>query len=249
MNICNFTGKTFELEENEKGREVGVRFGYNARFRALGYVFSKLLYGEIKILCDVPVDKTIKGIGMSDSGYASIFHEKFNYTNTYYHKEPFLDINNNNHVANYNNLNFIISSDVFEHVNPYPGLHIAFQNLYKMLKSGGFLIFSVPYTNHDTIDHKEHFPELYDYKIISNNGKFQLLNTTQGGKKQVFENLCFHGGPGNVLEMRVFSKKSLFDFLEKAGFTDITAHEGDENMHKYGIYWSQGCSLIISAKK
>ncbi len=207
MFICNITGKTFNLNNNEKHRELGVRFGYNNRFRAICYVFCKLFYGECKILSNLETNKNLKGIGMSDSAWANILEKKFDYTNTYYHKSPFLDIYNDNHVNNYSNLDFIISSDVFEHINPYPSVQIAFNNLYKMLKHGGFIIFSVPYTHEE---HKEHYPNLYNYKIIKNKkGKYVLKNKTIDNKTEKFKNLVFHGGPGSVLEMRVFSKKSI----------------------------------------
>jgi SAM-dependent methyltransferase len=71
-----------------------------------------------------------------------------------------------------NNLDFIISSDVFEHINPLPSIQIAFNNLYKMLKNGGTLIFSVPY-NHG--EHREHYPNLYNYKIEQVNNEYLLI--------------------------------------------------------------------------
>ena len=114
------------------------------------------------------------------------------------------------------------------------------------LKCGGILIFSVPYTHNY---HKEHFLNLYDYKIIKNNDKYILKNKTI----ENFNNLCFHGGPGNFLEMRVFSKKSIISFLKKSGFINITFYDITEDIKKYGIVWSKDCindtSLIISAKK
>lgn len=247
--VCNITGKRFNLNNNEKGRESAIRFGFNSRFRAICYVFCKLFYNECKILNELPVNKNLKGIGMSDAGWANIFQNKFNYINTFYHTSPYLDIYNNDHIKNYNNLDFIISSDVFEHVNPFPSLQQAFNNLFKILKCGGTLIFSVPYTNGE---HKEHFPNLYDYKIKKENDKYILYNTTIDNKKETFNNLCFHGGPGNVLEMRVFSKMSIISFLEKAGFINITFYEITEDMKKYGIFWgsrTEQFSLIISAKK
>jgi SAM-dependent methyltransferase len=250
MFICNITGKTFSLENNEKSREEACRFGFNSRFRAICYVFTKLFYGECKILSEIEKNKKLKGIGMSDSAWATIFEEKFNYINTFYHIEPYLDIYNEEHIKNYNELDFIISSDVFEHINPYPSIQNAFNNLYKMLKKGGYLIFSVPFTYNE---HIEHFPNLYNYEIKYENDNFILYNTTIDNKKERFENLCFHGGPGNVLEMRIYSKKSLINFLENSGFYDIVFYEINEDMQKYGIFWSEKndnkCSLIISAKK
>lgn len=99
---------------------------------------------------------------MSDSGWATIFEKKFNYINTYYHTSPYLDIYNEEHIINYNNLDFIISSDVFEHINPLPSIQYAFDNLYKILNKGGYIIFSVPFTNGE---HHEHFPNLFKYNI------------------------------------------------------------------------------------
>jgi SAM-dependent methyltransferase len=237
---------------NEKDRECAIRFDYNSRFRAICYVFTKLFYGECKILADLEDNKNIKGIGMSDSGWATIFEKKFNYINTFYHTEPYLDIYNDEHIKNYDNLDFIISSDVFEHINPFPSVQIAFDNVYKMLNNGGYFIFSVPFVNNG--EHKEHFPNLYDYKIEKNdNDEYVLHNTTRDNKIEIFTNLCFHGGPGSVLEMRVFSKKSIISFLEKSGFIDIVFYEINEDMNKYGIFWSHDNnsydSLIISARK
>jgi len=248
--VCNITGNRFDLDDKEKDRELAIRFGFNSRFRAICYVFCKLFYGECKIMNNLENNKNLKGIGMSDSGWANIFKEKFNYINTFYHTQPYLDIYNNEHIKNYYELDFIISSDVFEHINPLPSLQCAFNNLYKMLKCGGSIIFSVPYTHGE---HKEHFPNLYDYKILNKNGNHILYNKTIENKIEIFNNLCFHGGPGNVLEMRVFSKKSIIYFLEKSGFIDITFYEIAEDMNKYGIFWHKDvgnhCSLIISAKK
>ena len=249
--ICNITGNRFDLCDNEKERELGSRFGFNCRFRAICYVFSKLFYGECKIMTNLEKNKNIKGIGMSDSGWANIMKDKFNYTNTYYHMSPYLDIYNNEHVKTYTDLDFIISSDVFEHIDPFPSVQIAFDNLFSMLKCDGSLIFSVPFTYGE---HKEHFPNLYNYNIEKNdNNEYVLYNTTIDNKIETFNNLCFHGGPGNVLEMRVFSKKSIILFLEKSGFIDIIFYDITEDMNKYGIFWSKyglnDSSLIISAKK
>ena len=244
--LCNITGNRFDLDDNEKYRERGSRFGFNCRLRAMSYVFCKLFYGECRILKDLEKNKNLKGIGMSDSAWANILKDKFNYINTYYHREPYLDIYNEEHIKEYTNLDFVISSDVFEHIKPSPGVQIAFDNVFSMLKCGGVFIFSVPFGYGE---HKEHFPNLYDYKIEKDNGKYILYNTTIDKKKEVFNNLCFHGGLGSVLEMRVFSQKSIISFLKKSGFIDIIFYKITEDMKKYGIFWGSKNSLIISAKK
>ena len=111
---CNITGNKFILNDDEKDREGAVRFNFNSRFRAICYVFTHLFFGECKIFSLLPVNKKIKGIGMSDSSWSLLFAEKFNYVNTFYHQNPYLNIYNNEDVSRYTNLDFIISSDVFD---------------------------------------------------------------------------------------------------------------------------------------
>jgi len=188
---------------------------------------------------------------MSDSNYSIILENKFDYKNTFYHCDPYLDIYNEEHINNYKDLDFIISSDVFEHINPYPGLQIAFNNMYKMLKTGGFIIFSVPYNEEE---HIEHYPNLFEYTINksdndNDNDNYILFNKTIYGKTEVFDNLCFHEDPGSTLEMRIFSKKSITQYLLNSGFSDIIFHSINSDMKKYGIFWSKSCSYIITATK
>lgn len=115
-------------------------------------------------------------------------------------------------------------------------------------------MFSVPFANKK---HIEHYPSLYDYKILKrDNNEYYLYNKTIDGKEETYENLCFHGGPGNVLEMRIYSRESITKYLELAGFTEIIFYNITDEMNKYGIFWSKNnddemsnSSLIITAKK
>lgn len=174
--------------------------------------------------------------------YARRLEKKFNYTNTFYHKSPFLDITDPANELS-GTADFIISSDVFEHVPP--PISIAFDNMFKLLGDNGIVIFSVPLGNSgDTI---EHFPELYDYRINRHRGNRILVNTTVDGRKQVFDKLQFHGGCGATLEMRVFSKHSLTEEILRAGFNDIVIH--DTNHPEFGIIQDQIQSPVISMLK
>jgi hypothetical protein len=246
MYTCNITEKKFDLKEEDKNREGGNAFGYNCRFRAICYLLSKMLYNDIKILTRVPINKKIKGIGMSDSSWAEICKEKYDYVNTHNHAEPKLDIYEDTDVNKYTNLDFIICSDIFQFISPYPNLQQAFNNLYKMLKIGGVIIFSVPF---HYLKYQEYYPNLYDYKVIEREDEKVLINTTIDKQIEYFENLKFHGKNGTKLEKRTFSKSSLIKYFCDAGFIDIEFHKPDEDMNKYGIFWENNCSLIITAKK
>ncbi|MFZ0917863.1 MAG: methyltransferase domain-containing protein [Candidatus Udaeobacter sp.] len=176
-------------------------------------------------------------------GYAVKLAEKFDYQNTYYHQEPRLDIAAANVASNFMGKDFIISSDVFEHVTP--PVSRAFENVWKMLKPGGVFILTVPYgTQQETV---EHFPELNEFSVVERDGSFLLRNKTRTGILQEFNNLVFHGGPGATLEMRIFSETALIQHLKDAGFTNIKVHRVADLVH--GIWWPEPWAFPMSARK
>ena len=229
-----------------KGRESSScsNCGSNRRFRSIIAVLSHELFGEIKPLPQFPHAKNIQGLGLSDSHvYSGRLEKKLKYTNTFYHKSPMLDIMNIDENQS-NTVDFIITSDVLEHVPP--PVERAFENLYSLLKKGGLCILSVPYYNSG--ETKEHYPDLHEYKISKVRGEYILHNRTKTGVKQEFSNLRFHGGPGATLEMRFFAKSSLLENIKKAGFTDIRLHE--KSYPEFGIFIDPGeHSLVISMRK
>ena len=114
----------------------------------------------------MPVDKGIEGIGLSDAdAYAVPLADKFDYANTFFHAEPRLDIAEAD-IERYGGCDFIVASDVFEHVAP--PVSRAFENAHRLLKSGGKLIFTVPFTLEDAT--VEHFPDLFDWSIVEEQG-------------------------------------------------------------------------------
>ena len=76
-------------------------------------------------------------------------------------------------------LDFIISTDVFEHIEP--PVSRAFVNAKKLLKPDGIFIFSVPFSDPEKpgVPTKEHFPELHDYVIEQHDDGYCLKNTTR----------------------------------------------------------------------
>jgi SAM-dependent methyltransferase len=260
---CNICGNYCQNQISNLGRENPscLKCGSTVRIRSTIHILSLELFGESLTLPDFPKNKQIVGIGMSDwNRYAKILSEKFGYTNTFYHKSPKLDIKKISSEL-IGKFDFIISSDVFEHIE-YP-ISIAFENLYKILKEEGVVIFTVPYTI-ETKELIEHFDELYNYKIEKNEGKSILKNITKKGEFQQFENLIFHRGvdstlkqklhfllfrgcTNEILEMRLFSKQSLINYFNEAGFNKIKFY--DEPFLKYGIYFKEPWSLPMSIRK
>jgi hypothetical protein len=114
-----------------------------------------------------------------------------------------------------------------------------------MLKPNGVLFLTVPYSLEATTT--EHFPELHDFSVTALRDHWILLNRTQDGRLQTFDNLVFHGGPGSTLEMRVFNEQSLKDLLRNAGFASIRI--AGEACLEYGILPDDPWSLPIAARK
>jgi len=229
---CNICGCDNSLESKKFHRELALctRCGANARFRGIIDVLGTMLQesGELK---SWQKRKEIRGIGMSDwDGYARKLSQKFSYQNTFYDRAPFFDIQNLNEdwIGKHN---FIITTDVFEHI--LSPLQRAFDNLFALLCSGGGLVFSVPYTREEhTI---EHFQGLCDYEFFDFHGEKVLINRDSHGYLRAYDGLVFHGGEGATLEMRLYCEQDIIERLKRAGFENIHVHD-NPNL-SIGYYW------------
>jgi hypothetical protein len=242
---CNICGQANERKMAELGREDPscLNCGSTVRMRAMVSLLSREMFGVSLAIPDFPVRRDIRGMGMSDwEGYAGPLAGKLDYTNTYYHQEPHLDITDIDPALE-GTLDFLISTDVLEHVTP--PVSAAFENCARLLKPDGVLIFSVPYLLSGPT--QEHFPELHEYEILKEGGSYILKNITKDGREQVFRDLVFHGGGGLTLEMRTFSLPSLLEDLDRAGFTNVKVR--NEPDFEHGIYWLHEWSLPITARK
>jgi SAM-dependent methyltransferase len=243
---CNICGKPSLAEVRHLTRESGIcqNCGSTTRVRAIIRVLSTELFGDNLSLPDFPLHREICGLGMTDwEGYAVKLAEKFDYRNTYYHQEPKLDVSASSIAPELMAKDFIISSEVLEHV--VPPVSRAFENVGRMLKPGGVFVLTVPYgLQVETI---EHFPELNEFKIMKTDGSFVLRNKTKAGVVQEFNHLVFHGGPGSTLEMRVFAETALIQHLADAGFVDIKVHRTTDLEH--GIWWPEPWSFPISGRR
>jgi len=242
---CNICGKTCIMPMGKLGRETisCMNCGSTVRMRAVIHALSTVLFSESLTLQNFPVQAHVRVYGLSDwDGYAIPLAHKLAYTNTFYHQEPRLDITFAAPTLA-GTLDILISSDVFEHVAP--PISIAFENSFRLLKPGGTLILTVPY-NFES-ETKEHFPDLFQYEIRKDGGKPVLHNITRDDREQSFENLNFHGGAGETLEMRRFSWEGLKGELINAGFKRIEVLS--EPNFKHGVYFEHPWSLPIIARK
>ena len=244
--ICNICGKKsgWTGEKLDRERSSCLVCGSNVRTRGLIHALSLELFGVSLPLPHFPRVKSLRGLGISDPGdYAEALRLKFDYRNTFYDRPPRLDITQpaEHECGLYD---FVIASEVFEHT--VPPVEKAFRGAAGLLNRRGVLLMTVPYQ----IDapQSEHFPELHEFGLVNIGGQMVLVNRTQDGRREVFENLVFHSAfGGSALEMREFSEDGLRSLLAGAGFSEIRLH--GEDYLPFGIAHAESWSLPVAARK
>jgi SAM-dependent methyltransferase len=240
---CNICGQLNEVERLGHEESSCGGCGSNVRLRALIYLLSVEMFGEGVLLPHFPALPAIRGLGFSDQlSYALPLAGKFDYLNTFYDREPRLDITGP-HPDRHATYDFILSSDVFEHISP--PVDRAFDETCRLLKPHGVLCMSVPFSLRDRTD--EHYPSLHEFHITAVGGSPVLINRTREGKLEVRDDLVFHGGEGATLEMRLFSKADLEAKLLAAGFREVSFLT--EPVPRFGIEYQGGWSLPLVARK
>lgn len=246
---CNVCSAFNQCDKERLTREDSTcpYCGSAVRIRSMVHHVSMALYGMSLPIAQFPLRPDLRGIGLSDwDGYADRFAKRFNYTNTFFHTAPELDTTLDitqvpDRLAG--TCDVLVSTDVFEHV--LPPVSRAFDGAKKLLKPGGAFVFSVPFMVEEE-ETREHFPNLHEFELKSGeDGVFRLYNTCADGTKEVFEDLCFHGGPGTTLEMRLFALKSLQREFERAGFQNFRVES--EFVPQYGIFWKYPWSIAMTA--
>ena len=208
----------------------------NSRQRAILFAVQKIKFSYY-------LHKGIQVRGISDgdrlkSAFTLFFGS--NYLDHEFHVEPFLDISKL--PARYeNSADLVVCSEVLEHVKP--PVSEAFSGLFKFLRTGGFLVLSVPHRKTGE-EHVEHFPILVESELILGK-KSCLKGIDKFGQRRVFDNLHFHGGSGETLEYRIFSEDSLVEHLLKVGFIAI---KPIGNVSFLGFNWEPWSRVWIARK-
>ena len=240
---CNLCGTPNTVEAIPWETPTCSSCGSNVRMRAIIYMLAQELFGEERLLPEFPRCDNVKGFGMSDAQcYSTLLAEKTNYTNTFYDREPYLDITES-HSDQHGTYDFILSSDVFEHVAP--PVERAFEEAFRLLKPYGVLCITVPSVIAEETD--EHYPDLYQYSVIELAGEHVLINRKRDRTLEVHGNLVFHGGIGSTLEMRLFAQADLVRKLRGAGFSDVVLQM--EPVERFGIVFDGPWSRPLVARK
>jgi len=238
---CNICGAPNEVD-HFASEPATCACGSNVRLRGLIRLLSIELFGCSLPLPGFPKMKAIRGLGMSDKDcYNRLLAEKFDYTNTFYDREPRLDFTES-HPELAGQYDFILSADVLEHIAP--PVERAFEETRRMLKPQGFLGITVYCNPEDRL--REHFPELHEFRIVPLGDSSVLINRRRDGTLEIRDDLTFHGGSGATLEMREFGATALRAQLLAAGFRAVDFLT--ENVPESGILFDRDTSQPLIAR-
>src|SRR6202050_79605 len=121
--ICNVCCARNRLPEQAFEREAPSceACGSSVRVRSLLHALSNELLGVSLALPDFPRVRSLRGLGLSDgAAYAERLREKLDYRNTFYDREPRLDLLNPP-AGDLGRYDFLLASEIFEHVPPPVG--------------------------------------------------------------------------------------------------------------------------------
>lgn len=190
-NICEMQGLFGRDHYVNQEAPSCIACGSNVRFRWLVYRLSRELFGRSLPLTQFPLDKSIKGIGLTDPArIADVLTERLNYRNTFFDAEPRLNIRFD--PSPLGELDFLIASEVFEHVEP--PVADAFRNVVGFLKNTGVLLLTVPWVWGGAPESA--VPELYDWKLDKEGNRWLVLNRKSNGEIERFYDMVWDGRPG-----------------------------------------------------
>ncbi len=204
---------------------------------------SNELFGVSLTLPDFPRVRSLRGLGISDSdAYAAQLREKLDYRNTFHDREPRFDLTNPP-PGEAQLYDFIIASEVFEHVLPPVGR--AFENTLRLLKPNGVLLMTVPYSLEPAT--AEHFPDLAEFGLAKVGDATVLVSRSSTGEFEATDRTAFHiGCQGPAPELREFSEAGLREELTKAGLSRVRIYS--EDYEEFGIVPEDAWSLPIAAR-
>jgi len=243
--VCNVCGAANRLPTRRLTREDGHCTACNCygRLRAMMYAVTDRFSPDQLILARMSPKKHIRGIGCSDWGYDKLLGEKFDYVNSFYDREPRLDLHDVDWSAwKPESFDFITCTDVLEHI--VAPIETTFENMRRLLKPGGAAFITVPTTlDPETL---EHFPNLEDWSIVAEGKQHVLVNRRRDGTVERFDDLCFHGGEGMTLEFRRFSRAGLLESVRRAGLRAAKIHE--RSIDKFAVPLCEHNFVLVAEK-
>ena len=201
---------TEEQSCDQCGATLRAQMIFHAILLGLGYPLS--VSGA-----SISPDLSRVGLGISDDWkIATALARLFQYTNSYLHQFPTVDLLSPPQEC-FEYFEFISCSDVLEHTQPPRERPL--RGMYNMLKPGGFVVISVPLRL--GVDFKEFYPGLVDWEVRDNS----VIWRDSESRSHQDDSPEFHGGQGLTLAFRQWTEETLIDDLKTIGFVEMTSIE------------------------
>lgn len=214
---CIVCGERHAAVPDDVRREGAFCSGCTSTLRNRATVLA-LMYGlahEPRPISDLPEDWSRRGVGCSDHfATASRLPTRLSYTNTYHQRFPKIDILDPPEDLLRDGVEFVICSNVMEHVEP-PHAY-GYAGLYAMLRPGGFAVVSLPVFDQPAT--VEHYPGMTSYELLDG----PVVRWVDAhGDQHIDADPEMHEGEGLVLAFRRFAPADEQNALYAAGFTSV----------------------------
>lgn len=191
----------------------GCGSSWRVRAIALGVLIG--IGSDWKPIVEIPANYFWRGLGTSEHMVlAGALSTKFDYTNSYYHRFPKLDLTAIEHDQR-SFFGFVVCSDVLEHIPP--NVDKALVGIADLLAPHGFAVLSVP-TGGATFPTKEFYPDLVDWTEVD--GTVEWWDSQ--GNRHLDPNPEYHGGAGQTLAFRVWGSDDFRRRLTESGMRNVT---------------------------
>ena len=226
--LCNVCGTRNRLPRWRLTREDGhcAQCQCYGRLRSMMYAVTARFSPDEAVLSRMSRG-TLRGLGCSDWGYAGYLAEKFDYVNTFYDRDPQLDLCDVDWKRwPAGSFDFITCTDVLEHVEP--PVERTFENLRRLLRPGGAAILTVPILPATAA--AEHFPRLHDWRI-EGQGQSRPGEPPPRRRGRTVRRSLFPRRRGDHPRVPRFSRQGLLETIRRAGLRAAAIHQTPVEAH------------------
>jgi len=210
------------------------RSTWRVRATAVGLLHAR--QAPLRPLRDLAPNWGSRGIGCSDDPVlAAAFSAQFDYLNTYLHRAPKVDLCEPP-AALRGQLDFIVCSDVLEHVPPVPERALA--GMVSLLGLAGVAVLSVPMSMQGAT--REFYPGMVSYSTRPDRS---IDWVDHAGNQHHDPNPEYHGGAGRTLAFRLWSRMGIEESLRSVGFTEVV---DSPSAHHLGVPELRGHGMLLA---
>ncbi len=222
--LCNVCGTPNCLPRAQLVGDGGhcMFCGCSGRQRSIAYAVAARFSTDDVILTRMAPRKDLRGLGCSDWGYADALTEKFEYVDSFFDREPQLDLLDVDWSRwTPESFDFITCASVPEYVRPT--IDEMFKNVYRLLRPGGAAVIAAP----PVLGPKtgELTCKLHHREITAETARQAAVDRRTGGATERIDDVNICGAVETTRPIRSISRQALIDGAERAGLRAAEIYE------------------------